>query len=130
MTGGQYDVQEPVQFDWVGVSIANQYKVSPAALTSTSPLLVLIVLTATEATPALAAAGLDVDEPVGPPLFPQAARTAAAAARLGTTHQRLRMTLSPLCDQERRQSLLRKSSHDSLTTSALTHVAGTHRDLG
>jgi hypothetical protein len=104
MTGGQYEVQEPVQFDWVGVSIANQYKVSPAGLTSTIPLFVLIVLTATEATPALAAAGLDVDEPVGLPLLPQAARTTAAAARLGITHQRLRMALSPLSDQERRQS--------------------------
>jgi hypothetical protein len=104
MTGGQYEVQEPVQFDWLGVSMANQYKVSPAALTNTMPLLVLIVLTATEATSALAAAGLDVDEPVGLLLPPQAARTKPAAARPGTAHQRLRMALSPLYDQERDQS--------------------------
>jgi hypothetical protein len=91
-----------LQFDWLGVSMANQYKVSPAALTSTVPLLVLIVLIATEVA---AAAGLDVDPPVGAPLLPQAARTTAAAAIPGTTHHRLGIALSPSYDLERRHSI-------------------------
>jgi hypothetical protein len=30
-TGGEYDAHEPLHFDWVLVSAANQYKVSPPA---------------------------------------------------------------------------------------------------
>src|SRR5215469_10373106 len=44
-TGGQYVRHEPVQFDLVGVSIANQYKVRPFELTSTVPIFVLRVET-------------------------------------------------------------------------------------
>jgi hypothetical protein len=86
--------------------LANQYSVIPAALTSTTPLVVVIDLIATEpATAAWAeadAAGLDagaaglVDpEAAGGLLLPQAASTTAAAARPGASHHRLRMALSP-----------------------------------
>ena len=44
ITGGQNVAQVPLQFDDVGVSIANQYSVRPWELTSTVPLLVLAVL--------------------------------------------------------------------------------------
>ena len=40
MTGGQNDKHEPVQFDFVGVSIANQYRVWPCEFTTTVPMLV------------------------------------------------------------------------------------------
>ncbi len=54
MTGGQYVAHEPLQFDLVAVSLANQYNVRPSALVSTVPLLALIVLTVTEPVAALA----------------------------------------------------------------------------
>jgi hypothetical protein len=53
-TGGQYVVQDPLQFDWVGVSMANQYKVKPLAFVSTVTPAILVVFRA-----ALAAAVLD-----------------------------------------------------------------------
>jgi hypothetical protein len=46
VTGGQYVAHEPVHFDLVRVSLANQYRVRPAAVASTVPLLVFIVLIA------------------------------------------------------------------------------------
>src|SRR5580658_252039 len=99
ITGGQYLAHEPLQRDLAGVSLANQYKVNPCALTSTAPLLVRIVLITTEPTRALArpaedGAGLDVAGSVGL-VLPQAASRTAAAARPGLTHHRLCMALSP-----------------------------------
>jgi hypothetical protein len=44
VTGGQNEMHPALQFDIVGVSIANQYSVLPWALVSTVPLLVLCVM--------------------------------------------------------------------------------------
>jgi len=112
MSGGHCAAHDPEQFDCVAVSLANQYNVNPAAFTSTVPLLVVIALIASEPDPALADAPF-----VGLPLLPQAASNTAAAARLGPTHQRLRMTSSPSCCENVVMPALRSSGPHSCTTS-------------
>ncbi len=96
----------PVQLDIVGVSLANQYRVWPWALTRTVPSLVLRVpITAPDVDVLLLedelacgwVAGLCVLVAPGEELPPQAARTAAAAtASTGAAQYRLlRMIKSP-----------------------------------
>src|SRR5215813_9922382 len=103
LTGGQYVLQGTRQFERVELSLANQYKVIPAALVSTIPLLVLIVLIAPEPVGTAAAgldataAGWDVAELGGLALVPQAASNAHAAAGARPASHRLRMQSSPSC---------------------------------
>jgi hypothetical protein len=104
-TGGQYVRHEPVQFDLVGVSIANQYRVRPCELTSTVPMPVWRVETVV---PDPLVAGAEVFAcgvvlvPAAAPLLllgaelPQAVITAAAPASTGAAHQRLRIVTSPI----------------------------------
>jgi hypothetical protein len=103
-TGGQYVRHEPVQFDFVGVSIANQYSVLPWAFVSTLPLLVLCVITVVpEPLPwgveALAGAEVPVEGVdalvEGEPELPHAASKAAPPATIGAAHHRLRIATSP-----------------------------------
>ncbi len=95
-TGGQSEAHDPLQFDLVGVSGTNQYKVKPFALVSTAVLPIVVVFRA-----ALMAA-LDVDGTdglveevdelgevagfVGDELAHPAARS-AAATRPGAAHR-------------------------------------------
>ncbi len=107
ITGGQNEVHEPLQFDFVGVSIANQYSVLPAAFVSTVPLLVLCVMIVTvealEPVPCGDVAALELDPLVagvdvlveGEPELPHAASRAAPPTTIGAAHHRLRMVLSP-----------------------------------
>jgi len=105
MTGGQNDKHEPVQFDFVGVSIANQYRVWPCEFTTTVPMPVWRV----ETVPAAVVAGAEVfacgvvlvPEPVLVLLgdeLPHAVITAATPASTGAAaaHQRLRIVISPI----------------------------------
>jgi hypothetical protein len=99
-TGGQYDAHVPLQFDLVGVSMANQYSVCPWALTSTVPMLVLRV-EMTTLDPAVAGADADgwdcgvvLAPPVllGAPLLPHAVMITAAPATIGAAHQLVRIS--------------------------------------
>jgi hypothetical protein len=91
----------PVQFEVVGVSLANQYRVWPCALTSTVPMLVLRVPMTTElAVDALLDGGL-LDGVLGGvellelgELLPQAASAAAAtpASKGAAQYRFVRMT--------------------------------------
>lgn len=95
----------PVQFEVVDVSLANQYKVCPCALTSTVPMLVLRVpMTAELADDALPVDGADDDVLGGVELvelgelLPQAASTPTAAALIrgaAAQYRLLRMIESP-----------------------------------
>jgi hypothetical protein len=84
--------------DFVGVSIANQYSVCPWAFVSTVPMLVLRVeiVTVEAVVPTLddedaGALVFGADVLAGGDELPHAARTAAAPARIGAAHQRLRI---------------------------------------
>jgi hypothetical protein len=95
ITGGQYAAHEPLQAEVVAVSGANQYSVSPLALVSTVPMLVLAVLMPApdvamlelELAAAEAVGVLDVAE-LPEAVLPQAARITVAAARLAAAHHR------------------------------------------
>jgi hypothetical protein len=100
-TGGQKLAQDPLQFDFVGVSMANQYSVWPCELTSTVPMPVLRVLTATLPDAGVlvpdcgVVAGVDVFDELGDELPHAAIADAAAAASRGAAQYRLRMMMSP-----------------------------------
>jgi len=88
-------MHEASQFDFVGVSIANQYSVLPWAFVSTVPLLVLCVMMVAEpwlccVVPAALVAGVE-----GEPELPHAASRAAPPATIGAAHHRLRMARAP-----------------------------------
>jgi hypothetical protein len=105
VSGGQYVRHVPVQFDFVEVSIANQYRVLPWALVSTVPLLVLCVMMVVEdalagaellgAAALVAGAGELVAGVEGEPELPHAASRAAPPATIGAAHHRLRMARAP-----------------------------------
>jgi hypothetical protein len=105
-TGGQYEAHVPLQVDFVGVSLANQYRVCPWALVSTVPILVLRV-EITTLDPAWAGAEVDAGavavacgvvlgapELPGAELLPQAAIIRTAPAAAGAAHQLLRISLT------------------------------------
>jgi hypothetical protein len=102
MTGGQYVAHVPLQFDVVGVSMANQYRVWPWELVSTVPTPVLPVeMTALDAVVAGEVAcdcGVVLVPAAAPPELlagddvPQAVMITAAPASTGAAHQRLRMS--------------------------------------
>jgi hypothetical protein len=110
ITGGQYVAHEPVHLEVVDVSRANQYSVFPWALVSTVPMLVLRVpITVVDDAAVLVVAlllgvllvvGLDVLLLAGGVELPHAASTAAAPARTGAAHHRLRITSPFLADLE------------------------------
>jgi hypothetical protein len=82
-TGGQYVTHEPLHFEVVGVSGANQYKVKPLALVSTvtPPIVAVFSVLLLAAAGALeaGAAALEVPELVGLVELPQAVIISAAS---------------------------------------------------
>ena len=102
-TGGQYVAHDPLQFDLVAVSGANQYSVNPFALVSTVAPAIFVVFRAELDEPVAGveaaldeeppeAAGLDADEPDDPDELPHAAAIRAIPARPAGAHHRLRMS--------------------------------------
>ena len=82
LTGGQNVAQEPLHFEVVGVSGANQYKVNPLALVSTVAPPIVAVFSAL-----LEAAAPEVAVLAGLPELAQAAiATAAAASPADASH--------------------------------------------
>jgi hypothetical protein len=118
-TGGQYDAHVPLQLDFAGVSMANQYSVRPWALVSTVPIFVLRVAITTlrpavvagaevEAGAVACAWGVVLGAPEPPAAeLPQAAIITTAPAAAGTAHQLLRISVtSPFMVSEFRSSSL------------------------
>lgn len=96
-TGGQYWAHDPLQFDLVAVSGANQYSVKPFALVSTvaPPIVAVFRAALDEAVPVDEAA---LDEELAEPaelavdVLPHAAAIRATAAKPTGAHHRLRIT--------------------------------------
>jgi hypothetical protein len=95
LTGGQNVAHEPLQFDVVEVSGANQYRVKPWALVSTAAPLIVVVFSAllldAGAPEAPAAGGVLLVE------LPHAAIIKAAAASPAGASHVLFITCSPIC---------------------------------
>src|SRR5512140_3526430 len=89
-TGGQYVAHEPLQFDLVEVSGANQYSVKPLALvrTATPPMVVVFSALLLAAALEAGAAALEVVPPELVELveLPQAAIRSVAASPAGASH--------------------------------------------
>jgi hypothetical protein len=86
-TGGQYVAHEPLQFDLVEVSGANQYSVKPLPLVRTAAPPIVVVFSALLLTAALEA-GAAALEVLLPELveLPQAAIRSVAASPAGASH--------------------------------------------
>src|SRR6266550_4018022 len=90
-TGGQYVAHEPLHFEVVGVSGANQYSVKPLALVSTvaPPIVVVfsaLLLAAAALEAGAAAPEVVLPEPVELVELPQAAIRSVAASPAGASH--------------------------------------------
>jgi hypothetical protein len=95
-TGGQYVAHDPLQFDVVAVSGANEYSVKPFALVSTvAPPIVAVFRALDEPeTGEAAALGEELAEPaeLAVDVLPHAAAIRATAANPAGAHHRFRIT--------------------------------------
>jgi hypothetical protein len=97
-TGGQYVAHDPLQFDLVAVSGANEYNVKPFALVSTvAPPIVAVFRALDDAVPGedeeVALDGELAEPPeLAEDVLPHAAAIRATAAKPAGAHHRLRIT--------------------------------------